>query len=194
MYEALQAVRKFANNVTAALRSKRNKETKDILNGDSQSSETSFFRYLNNTYKKVSSVVLDPETGYHCFNVKDQNNIMIKAWKNIFDQHKDNPPSWEAFLDKYGQFQPRSDQCPTRLPTASELHKQAQKAETRTAAGSDGWRPIELKYLPLIVWEKRTTVLATCAQLGRYPAAYYMVNTTALQKKEDSYKPLDHRL
>ena len=84
-------------------------------------------------------------------------------------------------------FQAKSDQCPSRLPTAKELHKQAQKAEARTAAVSDGWRPIELKHVPLVALEKRTAVLSTCAQLGRYPEAYYMLNTTTPQKEEDSY-------
>ena len=91
-------------------------------------------------------------------------------------------------------FRPISIQDPTRLPTGEELYKQAKKMEANTAAGSDGWRPAELKRLPLSAWHKRHSVLQLCAKLGGCPDAYYIVSTTLLQKKESSLDLLDFML
>ena len=78
-----------------------------------------------------------------------------------------------------------------RFQEAFELHKQAQKAKEESSAGSDGWRPIELSWLPAAAWKHRARVLAVAVERRRFPQAYKHVNTPSIPKKADSSRPLD---
>ena len=50
------------------------------------------------------------------------------------------------------------------------------------AAGSDGWRPYELRYLPVGAWEERRKVIKLGRTLHRSPQAYYHAPSPALPK------------
>ena len=84
--------------------------------------------------------------------------------------------------------------APTGVPNGTQLHARAQKSNDETAAGSDGWRPIELKAQPVRAWDHRAALLNKCTELCKYRTAHYTVNMSALKKKENSVKPLEHRL
>ena len=51
----------------------------------------------------------------------------------------------------------------------------------------DGWRPVELKHLPLFAWEQRLAVLTLGRKFRRWTSAYYRVSAPSLRK----YNPLD---
>ena len=136
----------------------------------------------------------DPAKKKYIFDMNDQHELMIREWRKVFDKHKDNPPSWDNFLRDYGRYQQHNGDCPKTLPNAKMLHQRAKKAEQDTVPGPDGWRPRELKLLPLIAWEQRILVLQLSAELAKSPKAYYTVITPALTKKGKGRAPLDHRL
>ena len=77
---------------------------------------------------------------------------------------------------------------------AQELYNRAQRTKSDTAAGSDAWKPVELKALPQAAWEARATIFQLSSELARYPSSYYEVTTVALPKKDKGTQPLDHRL
>lgn len=108
--------------------------------------------------------------------------------------HAANRPSRDKFCEQYGQYQERRTDAPTNVPNGLQLHARAQKAKEDTAAGSDGWRPVELKALPVRAWEQRAKLLEKCVEVCRHPTAYSTANMTALKKKENSVLPLEHRL
>jgi len=66
----------------------------------------------------------------------------------VYDQHKTNPPNWQELHNKYGKFT-KGMAAPDNLPTAEQLFARAQRAMEGTSGGADGWRPRELKVLPL---------------------------------------------
>ena len=119
---------------------------------------------------------------------------MIREWKKVFDRHESAPRSWQYFFDKYVEFHAQCDGCPMGSPSAKLMHSRAKRAANDTAAGSDGWRPRELKLLPYYAWVERKEVLDLAAPLCWFPKAYYTVNTPAITKKGQGRAPLDHRL
>ena len=80
------------------------------------------------------------------------------------------------------------------MPNGDDLYNRAQKVKNGSAAGSDGWKPCELKALPRQAWHTRAQILALAAELGKYPKDYYEVTTVALPKKDKGSQPLGHRL
>ena len=84
---------------------------------------------------------------------------MFRHWSKVFQMHKASPPKWKSFLDLYGMYhEPRGD-APDGIPNGEQLHARAQKAKEDTAAGSDGWKPNELKALPVEAWNQRAKLL-----------------------------------
>ena len=68
----------------------------------------------------------------------------------------------------------------------------ASHADNEAAAGRDGFRPIELKALPLYAWTQRQRVLALAHDIGKWPSDYYEVASPALRKM-DKLDPSAHR-
>ena len=101
---------------------------------------------------------------------------------------------WSKLAEEYGKFEPGTAGAPKETPAASMLHHRAQNAKEETSGGSDGWKPAELKAIPLKAWESRAEVLKLAGEIGRFPEAYRTVNMAAICKADDSYDPLDHRL
>ena len=104
-----------------------------------------------------------------------------------------HPPNWEEFKSKFGKYE-QNQKAPSRLPTGQELYNRAQRTKSDTAAGSDAWKPVELKALPQSAWEARATIFQLSSELARFPSSYYEVTTVALPKKDKGTQPLDHRL
>ena len=149
LQQALREVKAFARTVGASLRGKRNAEVKAKLNGDHQSSEHEFFRYLRSKCDPADGAVYDPINERYVFDINEQHDVMIREWKKVFDKHKEAPPSWQKFIDKYGIYHERNHDCPKGTPSASRLHARAKRARNDTSAGSDGWMPRELKLSPM---------------------------------------------
>ena len=78
------------------------------------------------------------------------------------------------FFQKYGDFFPAQDirsGTPKEPPTAKLLFDQAQRATMHKAAGSDGWKPYELRLLPLPAWTERRKVMQLGRDLHKSPKA-----------------------
>ena len=80
---------------------------------------------------------------------------MIREWRKVYDQHKLNPPNWQHFRKEYR----KGIAAPDNLPTPEQLFARAQRAKDSTSGGADGWRPRELKTLPLEAWEYRAVLV-----------------------------------
>ena len=94
---------------------------------------------------------------------------MTEQWLKIYNMHKDKPPSWEAFKAQYGHFEKGSELAQCNPPTAETLHKRAKANKEDVAEGLDGWRPYELRFLPLEAWEIRSQILKIFLNAGQYP-------------------------
>ena len=95
---------------------------------------------------------------------------MIRHWSKVFQMHKATPPRWDKFLELFGAYQEPRDDAPGSIPNGAQLHARAQKAKEDTAAGSDGWKPNELKALPVAAWNHRAQFLKECTA-GQIPHA-----------------------
>ena len=51
------------------------------------------------------------------------------------------PPSWDDFLDKYGEHIGKLGHISEEPLTAQELHDQARRFDNNSAKGLDGWYP-----------------------------------------------------
>ena len=119
---------------------------------------------------------------------------MKTAWLTVYDQHVGKECTWDRFLVHYGQYEPGAEGANGDCPGPELLHQRAARAKDESPAGSDGWAPVELKALPRQAWEMRYLVTLLIQKAGKYPNAYYTVNTPAIAKKGKGNKPLDHRL
>ena len=69
-------------------------------------------------------------------------------------------------------------------PTAEQLFNKARKARDEAAPGMDGWRPVELKKLPLHAWVQKCRLLELIKRKGRWPSAYLHVAAPSLRKAD----------
>ena len=99
----------------------------------------------------------------------------------------------QDFHQKYGKFT-KVIAAPDTLPTAVQLFARAQRAKESTSGGADGWRPRELKVLPLQAWKYRAMIVELYMELGRYPTGYHTVYIPSICKKDKGTEPLDSRL
>ena len=115
---------------------KRKKETDARINADTQDSEHAFFKYLCRNSAAPSAAIKDPTNGNYVFDMQAQHEIMVQQWKTVFDRHKDAPPSWTVFLEKYGKYHPKFEACGAKPPGSNELWKRAQRAKAAARRGS----------------------------------------------------------
>ena len=99
---------------------------------------------------------------------------------------------WGPFQAKYGHLITKIPDVSGEPLTAQELHAQAARTWSGSAAGLDGWKPLELKFLPLEAWRSRGQVEALFTRVGRLPQVYYQVPVSMLRKAE-GLTPLQHR-
>ena len=77
-----------------------------------------------------------------------------EEWTAILDQHKARQDMWPEFQEKYDKFFPNSPCDPTMaFPSGGDLWKAIHDTKAGSAAGSDGWKPEELRWLPKESWK-----------------------------------------
>ena len=108
--------------------------------------------------------MFDEEAGEYTSSIHRILQMVHNAWEPILNRHQHEPPSFTDFEHNYGTHFANWTPAPTEIPGGTELHRQAQKAKEESAAGSDGWRPIELAWLPAAAWEHRAKVLAVATK------------------------------
>ena len=87
-------------------------------------------------------------------NVGEIHNMFRDTWMGIYTRLEQNPPNYKEFGERYGKYvecEPTGDLCPTPM----QLHLKNQAAKDCSAPGLDGWKPSELKKLPLEAWRMR---------------------------------------
>ena len=97
-------------------------------------------------------------------------------------------------MEKYSHFEAGSNKADTKPPSGEALHRRAKASQLDVSAGMDGWKPFELKYIPLEAWERRAELLELCMEQKRYPSSYNEVMAPSIPKKDKGNAPLDHRL
>ena len=110
-------------------------------------------------------------------------DMFRKTWMDIYTRLEQNPPSYDDFASKYGEFvecEPTGDLC----PTPQQLHAKNQAAKNCSAPGLDGWKPSELKKLPLEAWKMRHRLLTLIKETGKWPHSYLRVSAPSLRKAD----------
>ena len=101
----------------------------------------------------------------------------------MYNRLEDCPPSYESFRQLYGEHfgaYQAGDLC----PDGDQLHCAARTARPEAAAGRDGWKPAELALLPSAAWQARARLHRAVKTKGRWPKAYYEVNSPCLRKSD----------
>ena len=112
--------------------------------------------------------------------------------KKVFNK-SDDKPDWQLFLTEFAKYKKPRRPAPDGVPQPEMLYNQAQRASQESSASEDGWRPAELRFLPLEAWVLRVQVLELAAELKTFPVAYRYVLTPALPK-DGPPDPLNFRM
>jgi len=164
------------SNAASDLRSKMSKGGKD------------FYKFIKRDYRGGCSAVFDPDANRPTTYLPRIHELFHNTWVGIFQMHKHKKPNWEIFEKHYAAYFPSKQGAPIEPPTDVQLFQQAQRAEPDTNAGMDGWKPYELKLLPLCAWTKRRKLLCVSRKVHKSPIPYYTLASPALTK-EDKLKP-----
>ena len=166
--EFMKAVKNKGRRAANAFRKIKNEQTREKIDGASQSSLKAMYKYIKGGMTAIGSSIWDQDTEQHVFDMEGQHEIMIREWKKVFDKHKENPPEWRDLEEAYGKYEPGTPGAPDGTPSAEMLYRRAQKGKEDTAGGSDGWTPPELKALPFEAWASRAEVLKLAGELGTF--------------------------
>ena len=157
---------------------------------DSKNSFKNFMTHLKKTPGASLAVIARKDGSL----TSDRNEILKEfttTWEGIYTRLKDDPPVFENFDSQFGQFienEPTGDLC----PSPEKLHQKASSARDASAPGMDGWRPAELKKLPLAAWECRHKLLLLVKEQGVWPTPYLRVSSPSLRKADrldpDAYR------
>ena len=132
-------------------------------------------------------VMQDPREGKPTAKIARLHELLQEYWSKIYNKHKSSPPLWEDFHDFFGQYVVYRAGAPEGPPDARLLWDQAQKAKPHAASGMDGWRPCELRLLPVEAWEQRRKVMGLQQKLGRYPDSTYHVAAPGVEKENRTH-------
>jgi len=119
--------------------------------------------------------------------------LFRKEWSKVFTRDPTLPDElWSQFSAEYGKYITTISSLNTDPLTAAELAAQAKRTWNGSAAGLDGWKPAELKALPMPAWSARMRVEAMFVRTATLPKVYHQVPVTMLRKAE-GLTPLQHR-
>ena len=127
--------------------------------------------------------VVVKEDGMLTSNVQEIHGLFRDTWDGIYNRLANSPPCFEKFKDEYDDYircAPTGDLC----PSAQQLYDKARAARVNAAPGLDGWRPSELKKLPLDAWVQRHQLLRLVKKIGKWPSAYLRVAAPSLRKAD----------
>ena len=126
-------LRSFGRRITGILRNQAVNDLRRQIHATCTESDKNLFKYLNKKNGNPSAAVKDPATGEYVFDHKRQHAIMTEQWSKIYNMHKDNPPDWEAFKEKFGHFEKGSKLSVADPPTAEALHRRARANKEEVA-------------------------------------------------------------
>ena len=117
-----------------------------------------------------------------------------EEWQGVLDQHKNRGDTWDAFSAENSQFFPDLPRIGNVTLTGDILYEAIQSTDPGTAAGSDGWKPGELRWLPKTAWDLRAKIANAMLDGKGTPESYEHAYMTAIPKKGKDPKPLHQRM
>ena len=147
------------------------------------------FGYVKYDYRTFTSVFVDPSDNTLTTDVNQSHALLERTWIPIYTMHKDRPPSWDEFYHHYHPHITRQPNAPVGPPSPQQLFDQAKRARPTSAPGMDGWKPAELKHLPLVAWQHRHRVLTLSYKVSSSPYSYYHISSPALNKFDKLDRP-----
>ena len=164
----------FLETKHTSLMKKRQRERvaawKEKMRHDWFQSRRQVFQWLRNEPFSSVSLIRRPD-GTLTGNLQEIDQLVQDAWKPIFSKYANTPePSWEAFRARFGTYIRTARQELTPI-TGEQLAAAIKKQSNYTAIGFDGWRSIELKRLPVFLWDYFAQVLNAVETSGKWPGA-----------------------
>ena len=127
------------------------------------------YQYIRKERTPPTNTMWSQQKKEYTSNTNEILELIQNAWEPVFNRHRQAPPRWDAFEDKYGQYFANWTPAPSNTPSAEELCRQARKMRAQSSPGYDGWRPAELRVLPSNAWVQRKKVLDLSIQLRVFP-------------------------
>ena len=201
MQNLIDNVRDRGNIKEKQKSAERRKEIRSVLLRQNEDSSGKF-SHLTADFEPHSTVVKDPRTGQYTANVIRMHEIFKEEWQKIMNHHSEKPPDFKEFLKAHPNVFDNIPRAGDLTPNALQMWQQAQRAKDRTVNGLDGWRPVELKTLPVEAWIPREQILALGKKLTKWPSSHYAVSSPVLSKRdkldpkieEAAPNPSNHRM
>eukprot|EP00660_Eupelagonema_oceanica_P019121 gene19121-biopygen9988 len=132
--------------------------------------------------------------GSYTGDVVEMDRLLREAWSKVFRLYPDaeHPePPWQPFLDRFGKYIPNHPMDVGDI-TAEELRAVLRRMGKHQAAGMEGWKPAELKKLPMPLLEMLAEVFNCIEKTGTWPKALMRSLITLIPKGEGA-EPLKMR-
>eukprot|EP00660_Eupelagonema_oceanica_P019266 gene19266-biopygen6049 len=124
--------------------------------------------------------------GSYTGDVVEMDRLLREAWSKVFRLYPDaeHPePPWQPFLDRFGKYIPNHPMDVGDI-TAEELRAVLRRMGKHQAAGMEGWKPAELKKLPMPLLEMLAEVFNCIEKTGTWPKALMRSLITLIPKGE----------
>ena len=152
------------------------------------------FQQIKDPYTAPASTLFDKKNGGYTSNVDRMHQCLHEEWSSILDQHRDREDKWNDFETKNSEFFPQLEKMKDILITGEMLHEAIKSTNPGTSAGSDGWKPGELRWLPRAAWDARAIITNAMLQGKGTPTSFNHAYMTAIPKKGKDLKPLNQRM
>ena len=155
----------------------------------------SFFRALkNNSSSAPRTTFPDPKCGgAPTADPRRIEAIFGQAWETVYTKDPTLPDDLSTpFKIEFGKFLSTIEGIDASPLRDTELQAQSKRVWNGSAAGLHGWKPVELKALPLVAWSARSKVEILFVEIKTLPPVYLQVPVTMLRKAE-GLVPLQHR-
>eukprot|EP00660_Eupelagonema_oceanica_P019356 gene19356-biopygen31077 len=126
--------------------------------------------------------------------VLEMDKLLRDAWCKIFRLYPDEQhpePPWHPFAQRFKNYIPNNPMEVTDI-TAQQLRDVLKRMGKHQAAGMEGWRPAELKKLPVPLLELLAQMFNVVEETGAWPAALQRSLITLIPKGEGA-EPLRMR-
>ncbi len=119
---------------------------------------------------------------------------LFDAWSPYFqrDPTDDDPQQWDdalRFMDYINNY-PEMELQPI---TSQQLYQAIQKTKLASSRGGDGFSTLDLRRLPMILWEYMANIFKIIEQRKIWPEAWVLAKTLCLPKTSNPKTPLDIR-
>ena len=175
-------------------RKTRNADWRQRFAQGTEKAERAIFKHVKTPYTAPASTLYDKQNQRYTSNVERMHQCLHEEWQGVLDQHKNRGDTWDAFSAENSQFFPDLPRMDNVTLTGDILYEAIQSTDPGTAAGSDGWKPGELRWLPKKAWDLRAKIANARLDGKGTPESYEHAYMTAIPKKGKDPKPLNQRM